>query len=162
MNSDRNYDMIFLEGFIVREDFIEKIFELRCQLPEKSRHASILGQNVLYKENFYFSVVETLIRCLWSMKTQVTMAGTMKKVILHWCQRVPQEPGHVLLLSLWDELPLIFLVQCQGVLEQRNNIVSPALCFSEHVRGWEDSAIIEHLSGISKILGFCPALKKCF
>lgn len=64
MNSDRNYDMIFLEGFIVREDFIEKIFELRCQLPEKSRHASILGQNVLYKENFYFSVVETLIRCL--------------------------------------------------------------------------------------------------
>lgn len=57
---------------------------------------------------------------------------------------------------------LIFLVQCQGVLEQRNNIVSPALCFSEHVRGWGDSAIIEHLSGISKILGFCPALKKMF
>lgn len=56
--------MIFLEGFLVREDIIEKMFELRCQLPEKSRHVNILGQNIPDKENFYFSGLETLIRCL--------------------------------------------------------------------------------------------------
>lgn len=55
--------MVFLEGLIVREDFIE-MFKLRCESPEKFMHANILGQNVLDKGSFYFLGVETLIRCL--------------------------------------------------------------------------------------------------
>lgn len=46
--------------------------------------------------------------------------------------------------------------------EQRNNLVIPYLCFTEHILGWEGSSVIEHLSGILKILGFKSSIEKVF